>query len=125
MRHDKIEFAGNAASRDRGIGNQCQAFTREVVHHREPSAPTQQAVRSDVERGKMMFGRDVANRLRLAVNELGAELNGNFEVRLMLCEDASAEARPGLEHDDATALLAEFGCGREAGGAGTYYGNVE
>jgi hypothetical protein len=73
----------------------------------------------------MMLGRDVANRLRLTVNELGAELDGNFEVRLMLCEDAAAVAGPGLEHDDATAFLPELGGGGETGSARTYYGNVE
>ena len=73
----------------------------------------------------MMLGRDAANRLRLTVNELGPELDGNFEVRLMLREDAAAEAGPGLEHDDGAALLAEFGGGRETGGARTYNGNVE
>jgi len=73
----------------------------------------------------MMLGCDVANRIRLAVNELGAELEGHFEVRLMLGEDAAAEAGAGLEHDDATALLAELGRGGESGRARTYYGNVE
>jgi hypothetical protein len=73
----------------------------------------------------MMFGCDVANRLRLAVNELGAELDGHFEVRLMLGEDAAAEAGAGLEYDDATALLAESGGGREPRGPRTYYRNVE
>jgi hypothetical protein len=82
-------------------------------------------VRGDVECRKMMLGRDVSNRLCLAVNELGAELDGDFEVRLMLCEDAAAEAGPGLEHDDATACLPELGGGRETSSARTYYRNVE
>ena len=66
--------------------------------------PRSDAVLRDVERRQMMLGRDVANRLRLAVNELGAELDRNFEVRLMLREDPAAEARAGFEHGDATAF---------------------
>ena len=96
-----------------------------VVRHREPSVSAREAVLRDVERGKMMLRRDVANRFRLAVNEFGAELDGNFEVRLMLGENTAAEAGAGLEHDDATALLAELGGGGESGRARTYHGNVE
>jgi len=73
----------------------------------------------------MEFVCELANRLRLAVNEFGAELERDLEVGEMPREDPTAEAGAGLEHDDAATLAAEFSRGGETGSAGAYYRNVE
>jgi hypothetical protein len=72
-----------------------------------------------------MLGRQFADRLRLAVNEFRAELNGDFEVRRVLGQDPPAEARTSFEHDDRAARLAEFRSAREAGRAGADDYDVE
>ena len=63
----------------------------EIVSRHEPAVRANQAMRRDVDRRQMMLGRQLADRLRLAVNEFRAELDRDLEVRRMLGENPSAE----------------------------------
>jgi hypothetical protein len=74
--------------------------------------------RDELESGKAP-GLDVPPELRrLAVNELGAELDGNRAQRVVNGVNAAAEAMAGFEDRDVEAAPGERPCGSESGGAG-------
>src|SRR5215471_12483791 len=67
----------------------------------------------------MMLRRDLPNRFRFAVDELGAELDGRLESAHAFRQDSTPDPFAGLEHEHVQPAGGEDGRGGEPRGAGT------
>ena len=98
---------------------------REAVEAAEPAALGAPVVARDVEVGEAGLAEDALGQRRVAVDELGAQLEGGGKAGVAMGEDAPADAVPGLEDGDPEAPAPQLAGRREPGGAGAHHRDVD
>jgi hypothetical protein len=83
----------------------------------EPAADERPALADGVDGGARGLREKIEYRRRVAVDELGAELERNGETRLVPGVDAAADAVARFQDEARTPGACEIGCGLEPGGA--------